>query len=440
MRRLVQGLVASAALALVLCDGLRLAAQEDDFVEPQLSVRVYRVSDLVMSAPAHAYRGIHLPGGSLNDLRGLQGGMGGGGFGGSGGGFGGGGSGGGAAGGAGFFQVDDEAILPQFAGAGGAGGGMAGGGDLSGAMGPASGPHSARFGMDDLVMAITRSIEPSSWDSVGGSGTIVTLGGMLIVNQTEPVHIQIEALLDALRAEGGALRTVTIEAQWLLLAESELSGLLVPQGGSWREVDPTVLATLSDAQRPYRGEVTCFDGQTVHIVSGRTRSVVQGAVPVVGGQEVGYQPIVNFFNAGALLEVTPSLVPGDEVAVLDLQSYVTRWDEPGPPIEFPQAFAIERTNVVVHQFGSTVQAPLGKPIVAGGLTLDTSEGAAAGDGGQLYLIVTVTSSAQPTAGAMGGGFGSGARGVGAAAQGIGAGGRGLESGTQGGGLGGGRQE
>jgi hypothetical protein len=178
---------------------------------------------------------------------------------------------------------------------------------------------------------------------------------------------------------------------------------------------------------------------------------VQGAVPVVGGQgEVGYQPVLASISAGALLQLTPSLAAGGESAVLDFDSRVTHWDEPAAPLEFPKAFSLDRSNVVVHQFGSTLHVPLGQPVVAGGLTLGPAgDGAAAGHppggvapgvggageaggltGGagihpadvrasqQLYLIVTVTA-ASPSGGAVQPGGGQGAGG----GAGVGGGGR-----------------
>lgn len=427
-----------AALAVWSVAGT-LRAQPLDGPPPELTVRVYRVSDLVLSAPPHAYDGIHLPGkasaetgmgGMSGGFGGGGGGFGGGGMGGGGGGFGGGGVGGAgetAAGGGGLLNVDDP-ILAQFGDMQGAGGGGMMGAMMGSGMGGAgsAGSTSTRFGVEDLMSAIRSNIAPESWQMVGGLGSIVPLGGMLIVRQTEAVHLQIEELLNALREEGGAARTVTVQAEWLLLDDGDLERLLVP-GKAGRQIDPAALRELPAAQRPYRGEVTCFDGQTVHLVSGRLRTVVQSAVPVVGGQEVGYQPVLASISAGALLQLTPSLAANKESAVVDFDSRVTHWDEPAAPLEFPRAFSLDRSNVVVHQFGSTLQVPLGRPVVAGGLTLGPAgdgnsaaghatnnvEAGGIGEGGlsggaggrpagdparagqQLYLILTITAAAPP---------------------------------------------
>ncbi|HEX7447392.1 MAG TPA: hypothetical protein VF306_07595 [Pirellulales bacterium] len=64
-------------------------------------------------------------------------------------------------------------------------------------------------------------------------------------------------------------------------------------------------------------------------------------MPVVGGSGVGYQPLTSTPHIGAMLQVTPSLLPGGDAAVVDLQSTVTRWDltaaEGGSPSYVPVA-------------------------------------------------------------------------------------------------------
>ena len=52
----------------------------------------------------------------------------------------------------------------------------------------------------DLIDLITTTIEPDSWDEVGGPGVIVSLGQRwLVVTQTQQIHEQIEPLLIQLR-------------------------------------------------------------------------------------------------------------------------------------------------------------------------------------------------------------------------------------------------
>ena len=54
--------------------------------------------------------------------------------------------------------------------------------------------------MDGLINAIQATVGPSTWDIVGGEGSIQPLGGLLVVSQTQHTHREIDALLEKLRA------------------------------------------------------------------------------------------------------------------------------------------------------------------------------------------------------------------------------------------------
>ena len=150
--------------------------------------------------------------------------------------------------------------------------------------------------------------------------------------QTAAAHEKIAAFLQELRQELGAMRTLTVQAHWLSLDSKQLAKLLGDDGqqstaniidrDAWREI-----ASADHAVQPYRGQVTCFNGQTVHVVSGRLHSVLQGGVPITSGSAVGYQPLTLTPHIGAMLQITPSLLPGSRSALLDVQSTVTRWDD-----------------------------------------------------------------------------------------------------------------
>jgi hypothetical protein len=62
---------------------------------------------------------------------------------------------------------------------------------------------------DTLIRIITKVVEPTSWDVMGGPGTIEfwPLGSAFTVNQTPEVHEQIQALLDGLRELRGKAPT-----------------------------------------------------------------------------------------------------------------------------------------------------------------------------------------------------------------------------------------
>lgn len=68
--------------------------------------------------------------------------------------------------------------------------------------GPGVGDMSIAFDYDSLIEQITTVIYPTTWDEVGGPGSIAPheLTGTLSISQTREVHERIEVLLHALRA------------------------------------------------------------------------------------------------------------------------------------------------------------------------------------------------------------------------------------------------
>ena len=238
-----------------------------------LLTKVYPVGDLVFSAPNYPYEGLRGVGGHS-------------GVGGSGGGGGGGFGGGGGGGGGGLFAIpsgvegaDSAQARPALRLAQFGGGGHFGGGpDSTQPVGTG-----AQFTIDQLTQAITTSIEPNSWSQTGERGTIVALGGRLIVTQTADVQNRIEGLLSALRSDGGARSSITVRAWWLPLDEAGYQKLMAKgPAASPPLVDRKQLETLAAEPGVDFGEITCFDGQTVHILSGRFRNVVSSVIPVVG--------------------------------------------------------------------------------------------------------------------------------------------------------------
>jgi hypothetical protein len=180
----------------------------------------------------------------------------------------------------------------------------------------------------------------------------------------------------------------------------------------------------------------------VYVVSGTTRNIVSGFIPVVGSLEspdrnsqlakggtdprirfvanapaagnargVGYQPIVERPNFGALLEIRPTLVPSakpDVGAVVDLKSTVTVAGDTRRDAEIDTttgqiAPQVDRVAIETQEFATTLRMPLGKPILVGGLTyIPSSAGAdennaaeqaggevAAAEMPQLYLVLEV---------------------------------------------------
>jgi membrane-associated protease RseP (regulator of RpoE activity) len=107
-----------------------------------------------------------------------------------------------------------RATLPQMGGlerglplAQGVGGGMGGmGGGLGGVSGvrrspPPAGSLEARA--YDLIDVVTSTVDPQTWDDVGGPGSICAYNGLVVVATTAHTHKKVEHLFDMLREAAG---------------------------------------------------------------------------------------------------------------------------------------------------------------------------------------------------------------------------------------------
>jgi hypothetical protein len=245
---------------------------------------------------------------------------------------------------------------------------------------------------------LKETVDPSSWADNGGFGAMRVLGGMLVVSQTPANQQSLAAMLQQIRAESS--RLVTVKAHWVLLSSADYDALL-PRGDEKKtsaasEVNADALAKLGDKVLHYRGQTSCFNGQTVHLASGRGRTSITDIEAVTGDQVGLYNAVPQIVQAGAMLQLTPMLGQDGKQAVVDLQSVVSEWDEPAAgkevlePTTRPGAASaiVDRINVVVQQLRTTVQVPVGKPVLVGGMTFEPT--AKTPNAPQLYLIIEVT--------------------------------------------------
>jgi hypothetical protein len=340
--------------------------------EEAYTLLVYQVGDLVLSVCDYPY-----PSGGGSSLAGVVGGMGGMGM--------------------------------------GIGMGVSMGGMGTSGEGLSTAPAPAQITMDELKQAIISLVEPSSWEEHGGSGSVGQLGSCLMVHQTAAVHRKIEGFLKQLREGSGKRKTVAIDARWLFLDSDQLDQLMPPDKEGRPQVDRKVLAAFTRRPSSIRGLTNCFSGQLVYLVSGTRQSVVSSYIPVVGsadkpeqrgaqfaslrggadyvftsqnavpgggmqptiisgnGRSVGYQPVVEKPNFGALLEIRPTVVSGETTAVVDLRSTLTVPGEQsagliGQPAPDQMAPGIDRVAIETHQLATTLRMPLGQPVLVGGLT------------------------------------------------------------------------
>ena len=385
-------------------------------MEPAMVVRIYDLSDLFAMAPSY-------PATISGDLgqpeRAMFSSFTGGTF--TGGGMGGFGGGMGGMGGGGIFSVGERAgelpdrsrhVLYQ----------------LNAGTAP-----SVRTSIDELIEAITSTIEPESWDDVGGAGSIAPLGNALLISNEEHIHEQIGTLLDSFRERWGTLRTISTRAYWLWLTDAELEAMLAVEGDrskkpedkieafglvndtAWQELMQQLRDPDEGRPRGYRAVVTCYNGQTVHTLSGGQSLLVTGMAPEVVGDElvvteeketlararVAYRPELSVVQKGAALQITPIATVSGNFVVVDVHSRVVHLDEcTAGRGESAQANSkrstvsprdlvavIDRPQLMIHRLSTTLRVPIDRLMLIGGMTHanDSGEGSA-----ELYLFLKVS--------------------------------------------------
>jgi len=358
----------------------QVVAEELDETVP-LVVKVYRVIDLVVPVPNYPYEGTFLPGMGKN-LPGASLGT----------------TNTGTFGGMGGMGMGMGMSVPGVGGMGGAA--PSGTTGAPGAAPPRS-PMAAqrqtispRMNWNSLTNAITTLIDPQTWEENGGDGAITPVGGALGISQTEAVHAKIEQFFTDLRRETGSLSEISIEAQWLALDVEQIAALRGTSETAAGELLPEKLAALPASARRAVANITCFNGQTVHVISGQLATRLQGAIPVVGGNEVGYQATITTPHIGTLLQITPLTLPTEGAALVDLQSIVTRpgreedaIDLSAPNAAKALAVLVDRVNIKAQQLATSLRVPLGKPVLVGGMSFDDGTTHDGGNEPQLYLVL-----------------------------------------------------
>lgn len=279
------------------------------------------------------------------------------------------------------YPLDARGTVPGAAPGFGAQGGGEFGMFMEKPPAPRPGAH------EPLTTLLTDLVDPNSWAENGGDlGLIRTFDSLLVIRQTPQNHDQIEQLLAEIRKTAGPAQVVSVRAIWVLL----------PPGQSPKPGDAVTAEWLA-AQTPYCEATTvCFSGQSVHVTSGRGRTVISKLTPVIGDGSAGYDPDADMVQSGVSFQVAAQLVPGTDRAIIDIQSYVTEWIQPPPPAEFNLAVAnseaspsasVDRVNLVAQRIKTTLRAPVAKLVAVGGMTLEPSDDESARQ--QLCLIIEV---------------------------------------------------
>jgi hypothetical protein len=262
---------------------------------------------------------------------------------------------------------------------------------------------------DDLIDVITTTLSPESWQDNGGKGAIKGLDRAIVVSHTLRIHRELAAFLADLRAARQAVPALVVQLQWLWLSAAGYEDLNAQPargpaaGRTPLALDAKTLDRLARTTPGFRGHVACGNGQWVHLASGERRSVVAEASPIVGGGSVAYQPAVDVPSAGVLVRLRPTVAPGAESAILDVECAVTRWGGPRPTARVGGAASgsspVERPNIPTAHLATTVRVPLGQPVLVGGITIAPSGPAGPDEAGMdpvdLYLIATMRIAADP---------------------------------------------
>jgi len=284
---------------------------------------------------------------------------------------------------------------------------------------------SAQEREDELVRLLTETVAPESWRDAGGTfGSIRLLApGRMVVTQTVENHTLLVQLLDQFRETRA--RMVRVRAHWLVLPQDEADKLFAPAGGAGRQpetalvsLDPGALRSLPKDAVQFQAQTLGYNTQTVHVVSGPARTVVSDVDVQVGTGVAGFDPVVELVRSGLVLEVTPLITSDNRAVVLDLYSAFVEPPKDGKPLPIralaaasppPPAGAraqtgpadvepattladgvIDRLGTTIQELRTTVQVPLNRPVLIGGMTLAPSVSGQPSP--TMYLVVEVVAS------------------------------------------------
>jgi hypothetical protein len=304
-------------------------------------------------------------------------------------------------------------------------------------------------GMQPIEELLINTVATKTWADNGGTGSISYYDRMLIISQTQEVHGEIAQLLADLRAARQATRpTLSVELRWLWLDAEHRRRLLagrekLSEGQLSLTVDRKKLRQIAREVPGFHGRLACINGIETAIAAGDRRAIISSAIPVVGGDSVGYQPVISAADVGVTAQVRPTCVPGTKTAMLDIASVITRWDPsrkpaiigstwPGDkqadasnaaPFSSPGQTAtsgvpgmtsapvtpsvrnhaapggsascpVDQPVMPTQRIGTTLQVPLGEPVIVGSMTFapanDAGLGAAEKNPVEVYLIATTS--------------------------------------------------
>ena len=283
-------------------------------------------------------------------------------------------------------------------------------------MSQAGSAQSVRTSQEELIATIKKTISPEMWDEAGGPSTIAKLGNAFVISADEETHKQVDSLLNLFRKRWGTLRTVSVRAHWLWLDDAALDALMATRGqdgepsafgavvkDEWKKA---VAEASKNGRSGYRSVVTCYNGQTVHTLSGGQSNAITNMRPkMTEGDEgvakgrIAYRPNLTFIQEGAALQVTPITNVSGRFVLLDIHSRICLLQNRLEQMEkvaqvregsdiLPQEVvdSLDRPQLNVQRLSTTLRVPVGQPYLVGGMTFSGSGQEVASD---LYLFVEV---------------------------------------------------
>ncbi|HUT56515.1 MAG TPA: hypothetical protein VNA25_01430 [Phycisphaerae bacterium] len=245
-----------------------------------------------------------------------------------------------------------------------------------------------------LADLIQRSIEPGSWASEGGAGTLQIAGAMLVIRNAPQAHEMVGQLLAEMRKARRQERTIVVSARWVLLDPQEVNRILAAGAGG----GPVALSQdmVAKAETPYCGQVVAFEGRTAHVLSGRGQTVMLEAEPVVSDFALSWDVTHKTAFWGAMLEARAVLDEEVKAAIVDVYSEV------GEPTKAPAKTrfvysksligvgisagmeTLDRLEFTTNTLRTSARIPMDKPVIVGGM------GAARQNAKHMYLVLTVS--------------------------------------------------
>ena len=279
--------------------------------------------------------------------------------------------------------------------------------------------RSAQVSMDQLVTTIQDTVEPEMWGDDQGEASVQFLGNTLLITATEGMHAQITNLLNLFREHWGRRRTVSIQTFWIRAGEGDTADLLdaksseigagVVDADKWNKY-------LADARTEkrfaYSATLTGHNNQTLHALSGEQKQLVVGATPYLKtdaamwfedpedvqpfGDDsdddedmdyfnrtrkvVGFHPVRQSFQNGAVIQLTPLATRGGNFVILDLHAKFNELSKPAEGEEQPSVFVVDdkekaevkldHVDFVTCRLNTTLRCPTEQVVLAGSMTFD----------------------------------------------------------------------